>query len=173
MTSRGANTYERTFMEGFLRPDIGLENWVTRTNYPALGVVPTSDSEMSFYANCHYGMPTACVRRYSLRLDGFVSLRAPYDGGQMVTRPLVFSGKKLVVNYATSAAGSLRVEIQDVDGNPMEGYRLEDSRTLIGNRIEWTVSWAGGEDVSQLAGTPVRLRFVLKDADLYSIRFIP
>jgi hypothetical protein len=37
--------------------------------------------------------------------------------------------------------------------------------------VDRPVSWKGSEDVSKLAGTPVQLRFVLKDADLYAYRF--
>src|SRR5205807_9996097 len=51
LTTRGGDHYDRTFMEGFLNPGIGLENWVSRTNYPALNVVQTGPSEMSFYVN--------------------------------------------------------------------------------------------------------------------------
>ena len=48
-------------------------------------------------------------RRYTLRIDGFVSLQAPLSGGEFVTRPILFEGKELVMNYSTSAAGSVRV----------------------------------------------------------------
>src|SRR5262249_44719848 len=58
MSSRGGSRYDRTFLEGFIRPAIGLENWVSRTNYPALNVVPTSDREMSIYVQQNYGQPT-------------------------------------------------------------------------------------------------------------------
>jgi hypothetical protein len=33
------------------------------------------------------------------------------------------------------------------------------------------VTWKSGSSVAALSGKPVRLRFVMKDADLYSIRF--
>jgi hypothetical protein len=42
---------------------------------------------------------------------------------------------------------------------------------LIGDAIEKAVRWKHGEDVHALAGKSVRLRFVMKDADLYSFRF--
>jgi len=35
------------------------------------------------------------------------------------------------------------------------------------------VTWNGAADVSALSGAPVRLRFVMKDADLFAIRFRP
>ncbi|MHC4144552.1 MAG: alpha/beta hydrolase family protein, partial [Planctomycetota bacterium] len=171
MTSRGDNVYNRTFMEGFIRPGVGLQNWVSRSNYPALNVVQTGPDEMSLYVQHDYAQPTAHLRRYSLRLDGFVSLNAPYKGGSMTTKPLVFTGNQLVLNFATSAPGFVRVEIQDTEGKPIPGYSLDESRELIGNYIEHPASWKHGTDVSALAGRPVRLRFVMKDADLYSLKF--
>jgi hypothetical protein len=59
MTSRGGNKYDRTFMESFIRPGIGLQNWVSRSNYPALNVIQTSPTEMSVYVNENYAQPTA------------------------------------------------------------------------------------------------------------------
>jgi hypothetical protein len=171
MTTRGGDRYDRTFMEGFVRPGIGPENWVSRTNYPALNVVPTGANEMSFYVNQSYGQPTAHLRRYSLRTDGFASVNAPYSGGELITRPLTFSGRELSVNFATSAAGGIQVEIQDLAGAPVPGYTLTDALELIGNETDRVVRWKSDSDVSALAGRPVRLRFVMKDADLYAIQF--
>jgi hypothetical protein len=171
MTSRGGNTYSRTFMEGFIRPGIGLQNWVSRSNYPALNVVQTSPSEMSVYLNQDYAQPTSHLHRYTLRIDGFISVHAPYEGGEMTTRPIRFSGDTLFLNYSTSAAGSIKVEILDLQGNSIKGYELENSTGLIGNEIEKGTSWLGNPDLTKLADKPVRLRFVMKDADLYSIRF--
>ncbi|MGE5192293.1 MAG: hypothetical protein ACM3U2_07290 [Deltaproteobacteria bacterium] len=171
MSTRGGNRYDRSFMDGFIRPGVGLENWVSRTNYPALGVVPTGPAEMSVYANQNYGQPTAHLRRYSLRTDGFVSVNAPYDGGELVTKPLVFTGKELTLNFATSAAGSVRAELQDAAGKPLAGFSLADAVETIGNDLDRAVHWKSGSDVSALAGKPVRLRLVLKDADVYALRF--
>lgn len=170
-TTRGGLTYDRTFLESFLRPGLGVENWTSRTNYPGLNVVQTGPAEMSFYVNRNYGQPTSYLGRYSLRLDGFGALHAGYAGGEMVTKPVRFSGRQLEINYATSAAGSVRVEIQDETGKPLPGFALADSREIIGDQIARTVSWNGGTDVSALAGKTLKLRFVLKDADLFSFRF--
>ena len=52
-----------------------------------------------------------------------------------------------------------------------DGFRLEDCPEVFGDSIERVVSWNSGSDLSKLAGQPVRLRVVLKDADLYSFRF--
>jgi hypothetical protein len=170
MTSRGGNVYDRTFMGAFIAPGIGYENWTSRTNYPALNVVQTGPAEMSLYVNQNYGQPTSHLRRYTLRLDGFASVSADYDGGEFLTKPLKFSGSKLFLNFATSAAGGIRVEIQGADGKAIPGFALDDCQELIGNEIERAVSWKGG-DLNSLAGKPVRLRFVMKDCDLFAMRF--
>jgi hypothetical protein len=106
-----------------------------------------------------------------MRVDGFVSAHATSRGGQLLTRPVVFSGSKLVVNFVTSAEGSLRIEFLDPSGNPIPGLGLADCDRLQGDSIEQTVSWHGKSDLGRLAGRPVRLRFGLVDADLYSFQF--
>jgi hypothetical protein len=63
------------------------------------------------------------------------------------------------------------VEILAADGKPARGFALADCPEIYGDRIEQVVTWKAGSDVGQLAGQPIRLRFVLKDADLFSIRF--
>jgi len=171
MSSRGGNKYDRTFMEGFIKPGIGLQNWVSRSNYPALNVVQTGPKEMSLYVSHDNAQPTKHLRRYSMRLDGFASLNAPYSGGEMITKLLTFKGKELQLNFATSAAGYIKVEILNKNGNKISGFELENAIEVIGNEIEKTVTWKGNPDLEKLNGKPVRLRFVMKDVDLYSIRF--
>jgi len=171
LTSRGGNGYDRTFLGAFIKPGIGLENWVSRTNYPALNLVQTGPTEMSLYVNQNYGQPTACLNRYSLRLDGLAALQAGYEGGEMVTKPLTFQGNRLMLNFSTSAAGGIRVEIQDTDGNPYPGFAEDQTVELIGNEISRAVHWKSGTDVADLAGKPVRLRFIMKDAEIFAMRF--
>jgi hypothetical protein len=89
----------------------------------------------------------------------------------LVTRPLKFTGDRLELNFSTSAAGGIRVEIQDADGKPLPGFSLDDCAEVFGDEIDRTVEWKTGSDVSTLSGKAVRLRFVLKDADLYALKF--
>ena len=98
-------------------------------------------------------------------------MNAPYPGGELLTKPFKFSGNKLEINFVTSAAGGLRVEVQDETGKPIPGYTLAESPEIIGDEIERVISWSSGADVSKLAGKTIRLRFVMRDADLYSLRF--
>lgn len=171
MSSRGGNTYNRYFMESFIRPGIGLSNWSSRSNYPALNVVQTSPSEMSIYVTQDYAQKSAHLKRYSIRIDGFSSLSGDFRGGNVITKPFTFEGKQLEINYATSAIGEIRFELQDKNGKPIKGFTLEDCDPIIGNEISRTVSWNKKSNVSTLTGKEVKLRIYLKDSNLYSLRF--
>jgi hypothetical protein len=153
---------------------------------------------MSLYTVANYAQPTCHLERFVLPLDRFASVNSPYLGGEFVTRPLTFTGRSLYLNFSTSVAGGIRIEIEDASGRPIPGYRLADSIELTGNAIEraaaWKTGataiqktwrgdvseptaqityafWKGGDDISRLAGTPIRLRFVMKEADLYALQF--
>ncbi len=179
MSSRNGTEFTR-WNESFLRPGPERpDTWHYGHQYIGWHLVETESTlsgaanELSLYATEGYWHGTGSIlRRYSLRLDGFVAVNAPAgDGGELITRPLLFDGSTLQVNFATSAAGSLRIEIHNVDGSPIEGFTLADSKELFGDTVDRTALWNHGPDVSQLQGRPVCLRFVLKDADLYSFQF--
>ena len=177
MTSRDGRSF-KMWPEGFIRPGLVEKGrWVYGANFQNWGIIetkseiPGAPNELSIYAKEGLWETPAALRRYTLRIDRFVSVEAPLSGGEFVTKPLKFEGKQLVMNFSTSAAGSVRVEIQTANGNPIKGFALADCPEIFGDRIERVVSFKGGSDVGQLAGKPIRLRFVIKDGDLYSIRF--
>ncbi|MDP4285727.1 MAG: hypothetical protein Q8891_15020 [Bacteroidota bacterium] len=167
--------------EAFLRPGIERPGtWNYGQQYMSWGMLETKSdlagapNELSLYVSEEYKSQQPIgtrLRRYTLRLDGFVSVNAPISGGSLVTRPISFQGKQLSLNFSTSAAGSIQVEIQDTNGNPLPGFTLQDCSPVFGDTIERTVTWNNSTDVSSLAGKQVRLMFVLKDADLYSFQF--
>ena len=158
-------------MESFLRPGIGLENWVSRSNYPALNIVQTSCNEMSFYVNQNYAQPSSCIHRYSLRIDGISSIYAGFSKGTVITKPFIFKGKQLHMNYSTSAAGGIKVSILDDSKSPYKSFDVENSIESIGNFIDRIIKWKNINDLSSLEGKIVRLKIELKDANLYSLRF--
>ena len=165
MTTRaGSNTYERPFTEAFIRPGLAPRRWGNRANYAAFGVVPTGPTEISIYHN-HSG------QRYILRTDGFASVSAGFSAGELTTKPLLFAGEELLLNYSTSAAGSIQVEIQEANGIPIQGFGLGECPPIIGDEIEHAVRWSGEADLGRLAGKSVRLRFVIQECDLFSIQF--
>jgi len=178
MASRDGRKFKR-WNEAFLRPGIERPGtWNYGHQFIAWHLVETKSAlegapnELSLYAgeSC-WTDHSSKLRRYTLRLDGFVSVSAPMSGGDLVTRPLTFKGTKLTLNFATSAAGDVRVEIQDAAGKPLPGFSLADCPPIFGDTIQRTVTWKNGGDVGALAGRPVRVRFVLRDADLFAIQF--
>ncbi len=176
MSSRDGEAFHR-WQEAFVRPGLQPQTWVCRNNLVAWGMVETESAlpgaprELSFYVVEGYYQGEDCrLRRHTLRLDGFVSVRAPLSGGELLTKPLKFTGKQLTLNFATSAAGDIRVEVQDLEGKPLPGFALDACPPLFGDSLQRVVEWKGGGDLGSLAGRPVRLRFVLRDADLYSLQ---
>lgn len=178
MSSRDGLSFKR-WGEAFLRPGLRTkDNWAYGDNYIAWHVVETAadlenaPNELSLYATESYWTDSSsALRRFTLRLDGFVSVNAPLSGGELITKPILFTGRELALNFATSAAGAIRIEIQDPEGNPLDGFRLEDAPEIFGDALERVAPWKQGSDLAALAGRPVRLRFVMCDADLYAFQF--
>jgi len=120
---------------------------------------PTCCAENGMHWNGAIGVAT-------LRRDGFAKMVA--DGlGELVTRPVRFSGTHLFVN-ADARFGRLAVEVLDGDDRPFAGFSAADCRLL--EREDSTkreIVWKGG-DLTAFAGKPVRFRFKLRVASLYS-----
>lgn len=179
MSSRDGTEFTR-WNEAFLRPGIERPDaWNYGHQYVGWHLVETKSdlagagNELSLYAcESYWHGKGSKLRRYTLRLDGFVSINAPADAGcALITKPLIFDGSTLHLNFATSAAGSVRVELQHPDGTAIDGFAISDCHELFGDTVDRVVGWKNGRDVSQLTGKPVRLRFELRDADLYAMQF--
>jgi hypothetical protein len=178
MSSRDGRTFHR-FDEAFLRPGPERrDNWVYGDCYQSLGLLetpaadPTAPPELTLYVGENHWKGPKKLRRYTLRMDGFASLSAR-SRGEFVTKPLTFRGKELALNFSTSAAGHLRVELQDDASRPLPGFGLADSDELFGDTLQRVVTWQNKSDVSALAGRPIRLHIAMRDADIYSVRFQP
>lgn len=177
MSSRDGVSFRR-WGEAFIRPGPQPERWLNRNNMINCGFAQTAapyagvSDELSFYSIEGYYRGEACrMRRYTLRLDGFVSLRAPLAGGEALSRPLVVGGAELRLNYATSAAGSVQIEVQDAAGKALPGFGLDDCPAAYGDETDGVIRWNEGSDLGRLAGQTVRLRLRLADADLYALRW--
>ena len=170
MCSRDGLRFHRE-EEAFIRPGPeGTNNWVYGDCYPCRMLIETparlgSSPEMSIYRRAGYwdGYPVR-LDRYCLRLDGFVSRHATYETQRVVTKPLVFTGDELRINFATSARGRIFVTIRDEAGRKAVSYEL------FGDATDRVVDFAEGA-VADFAGRPVVLEFEMSDADLYALRF--
>ena len=172
MTSRDGVLFRR-WKEELIAITAPKDRDGNRSNYMTYGLLqlPGNDREISVYATeAYYAGPGSRVRRFTFRTDGFVSLHAKLKATVM-TKPLIFRGKELELNYVTSDGGFVRVELQDEKGKSIPGFTLDACTLPSGDHLDRSVSWNSKTDVSALAGKPVRLRVELQHADLYSLRF--
>jgi hypothetical protein len=167
MSTRDGVHWDRRFLEAFIRPGRDPLDWVHRNHMVATGILQTAPDELSIFVSRHYTYPSAYLERMTLRVDGFVSVHAGYHGGGFTTKPFIFDGHKLVLNYATSAVGSIRWEFLDGNGNPFPGFGFEQTQLLSGDEIEHVIEIKAPQ---HLETRPLRLHFLLKDADLYSLQ---
>jgi hypothetical protein len=178
MTSRDGVRFD-LWDEAFIRPGPARrDTWVYGDNFVFWGMtetpsaLPEAPPEISLYATEGYWEgDSISVRRYASRLDGFVSLTAPYEAGEVLTKPLRVAGRKLRLNMSTSAAGTVRVGLEDASGNSLPGHSVEDCDPLFGDDVATVVSWKGKAELASIAARPVRLRIRLSDADLYAFQF--
>lgn len=170
MTSRDGVNFKR-WEEPLIPITAPKDRDWNRSNYMTTGILslPGKAKELSVYASeAYYQGPGSRIRRFSYRVDGFVSASATKGG--LITKPLTFAGTKLTLNLLSK--GETRVEVQDANGKAIPGFTLEDCTPLKGDFIDDAVSWKGGS-LSAHAGQPVRLRFALQDADLFALQFVP
>jgi hypothetical protein len=104
----------------------------------------------------------------SQRFDGFVSLDAKTDGGEIVTKPLTFRARALYLNIVSQ--GRRRAVLLDWTYRPIDGFALGDCEPIVGDSTAYRVNWKGGS-LEKLARRPVRLQLVLDDAKLFALQF--
>lgn len=160
MSSRDGVHWDRPFLEAWVRPGPDLKNWTDRNNMTANGII-TGETEWSLYISEHYRHADHRIRRLTVRKEGFASMHADAKGGEFTTKPLKFTGNKLLLNYSTSAAGSIQIEALDESGKV-----VATMPELYGDEFE-----ANALNVSKLVGQTIQLSVKMKDADLYALRF--
>jgi hypothetical protein len=150
------------------------------SNYMAVGMLRAGDYLYQYYGayavthglpEAHQKMPIGCLCAVRQRLDGFVSADAAWGGGELVTPPVVFAGKRLVLNLDASAMGSCQVGLLDAAGNDVPGFAVDTCDIIRGNAVEKVVTWKGKSDLAALSGQAVRLRFVMRGAKLFAFQF--
>ena len=151
------------------------------TAYIGHGMIRRGEELWQYYfGETHYHSPHTQdpdgrgVYRLVQRLDGFISLDSPYGHETtVVTRPLTFEGDRLQLNVDTDAVGYLQVGFLDEQGQPIEGYTVDDCVYVNGDFIAKEVDWLGtGADVSPLAGRTVQVVFRMRGAKLYAMQFV-
>lgn len=175
MSSRDGTTFQR-WPEAIIPESAPKDRAGNRSNYAANGLLflPNDPTHMSIYGTeAYYEGFDSRVRRFSYRVDGFVSVQAGGQGGTLLTKPFTFTGKRLRLNCQTRDGGSVKVTVTDAAGKPIKDFSGKAGVPIRGDFVDQVVSWKQGTDVNALSGKVIRLRFELKNADLYSLRFEP
>jgi len=138
--------------------------WFYYTGFRGDGAATNSTDQSDFENNGLYH--NGAIGVATLRRDGFVGFMTDARG-TVTTRPVVFSGAHFFVN-ADARFGSLKVSVLDAEGRPIPGYTAADGEPFVRtDSTKHTYRWKGG-DLARFAGKPVRFRFDLHLATLYS-----
>lgn len=165
MSSRNGEDWSRPCREAFIRAGIDRDNWGDRSQIMTRGLYVHEDGSVSMYIDRHYRLDSNFLEHYKIRPDGFMSLHAGWDDGNMITYPLTFGKEELTINASTGAYGYVKITLLDESGNIMPGY---EGPEWYGD--SYGEIYGFEKPLSDIAGKPVRLRVELKDADLYSIQ---
>ena len=173
MSSRDGVTFRR-WEERIIPITAPKDRDGNRSNFMTWGflALPSDPKNYSFYATeAYYAGPASRLRRFTYRIDGFVSVSVHAEPGELLTKPLTFAGDTLVINAATRSNGTVRVEVLDAQGQTIRGLSVANCRAFTGDEIEHRVEWHDASQLKQSAGKPIQLRFFLQEAELYSFRF--
>ncbi|MCP5560896.1 MAG: hypothetical protein H7A55_24400 [Verrucomicrobiaceae bacterium] len=105
------------------------------------------------------------------RVDGFVSMSADDQDGVLTTRPLSFTGNRLLLNIHTAGIGGARVALLGADMQPLPGYSIEDCDPISADEIDCEVRWKSVSDLTALAGQTVRVQISLSHAEIFALQF--
>ena len=120
--------------------------------------------------NVAFGLGLAVLRK-----DGYAGLAANrFREGTLVTRPLISLGTCLEINAKCAPGGSVRVDIADRYDEVIGECSKERNDAFTGDSTAHTVTWQGDPTIP--AGQEERtywrrIRFFLRDAELFSFRF--
>ena len=139
--------------------------------YMARGPVTVGDELWFYYSACpvEHGITgrsgPICLAK--LRIDGFVSIDAGQETGALVTKPFRADGERLSLN-ASARGGAVSVAVLDEHGVQHDGFQRADCALFDGDAVDHIVTWRSKSSLAELRGRPIRLKFYLRNAALYS-----
>ena len=181
--SRDGFYFDRPNRQAFIGASRDYGRWDYGYLQSATGGIVVYDNQLRIYysgfsGQCRQGERSwrgeyvgGAVGYATLRRDGFASMSG---SGVLETKPLTVQKpiRYLFVN-ADASAGSLRAELLDRDGKPLQGYTAEDCVPVMENSTKLRLQWRGGEDVALLQNQPFRIRFLIDHAHLFAFWLSP
>jgi len=174
--SRDGFHWERPYRQPLIPVSEKADAWNFSNVQSVGGVCLVVGDRLYFYcsgrAGAPYGAGDNTTGLATLRRDGFISMEAGDAPGSLTTRPVRFRGKYLFVNV-NSQDGELRVEVLDANNHIVGPFSRDNCLPIRVNNTLQQVRWKGGDDLSALAGTPVKFRFYLQSGGIYSFWVSP
>lgn len=159
------STYEHASFKG---PEVGML-------CTACSLIEQSERLLVYYtqreANHYEPCPPdrSSIHVAEMRVDGFAGLEAtgtPVGSWLTPTISLPADPSHLLINARIDA--ELLVEVLDPERqSPLAGFSREQAIPLGGDRLDHQPRWVGA-DWRELAGRSVQLRFLLRDAEIFS-----
>jgi len=168
--SRDGFHWDRANRQPFLGVGESKTDWNGGNVQSAGGGFLVVGDELYFYCSgraMRDGVQVNSTGLATLRRDGFASLDAKTQSGELTTRLVRFKGKHLFVNVAPQN-GELRAEVADQNGAAIPGFGFSDCLPLRQDSTRVEMQWRDQKDLSSLAGRPVQIRFTLTQGSLYS-----
>jgi len=104
----------------------------------------------------------------TLRLDGFCSMRAGEEEGWLISRREVFKTPKVTINAKCAPGGYVVAELLDRNNNVIRGFEKNYCIPFTGDSVRGELAWKTARFPDALIDRDKKIRFYLKDADLYS-----
>ncbi|MBR6765069.1 MAG: hypothetical protein IKM06_01160 [Clostridia bacterium] len=168
MASRNGTHFTR-YNEPFITPGAEhFDNWIYGDCYVAVGMtespalIPGQDPLLSIFVPQKVN-GVSVLFRHTVRVDGFVSYYSGLAPHTVTTKPVVFKGSSLEINFATSALGKINITVSC-------GDKEIHSADIFGDKIDRTVDFIDGA-LADFSGKECTITFTLSDAELYSYKF--
>jgi len=110
----------------------------------------------------------AAVGLATLRLDGFCSMQAGEEEGWLISRREVFNTPKVIINAQCAPGGYVVAEILDRNNNVIRGFEKNYCIPFTGDSVRAELTWKTPQFPDALKDRDKKIKFYLKDADLYS-----
>jgi hypothetical protein len=183
--SRDGFHWDRPDRKAFIKAERTPGSWDRGYVQSVGGICTVVGDELRFHFIGYKGDPANRNKRSSLngmyshgatgvavlRRDGFASMGTKTTG-ELVTRPIQFTGSHLFVN-TDCPQGELLAEILDEQYRVIAPFSIQHCKKIAVNSTRQQVQWNGTEDLASIAGKNVRLRFRLTNGKLYSFWISP
>ena len=177
-SSRDGKNFSRVQPRGPFIPEGDIGDWdrfnISLGNLPPIEV---NDELWFYYSGRSYrhgpydgpdsGPHIGAIGLAKIKRGRFVSLEASFDGGTVITKPLTFNGKRLYIN-ANSKYGSINIGLLDQENN-----LISDSQRTISGLDSIRIPVPFKANLSDVSDKPIKIKFELKNAQLYGFQIKP